>query len=221
MARGRSPLILALAFALAARRAAPARRSTISDVEDEVMCPICGTLLELADSPQAQREKAFIAKMIADGQEQGRDQGRAGRPVRHRGARRARGLRLRPLRLPGAGDRPRSSPSSALAVGVARWRRRGGRRPALPPRGPGRRGRRAPRRRHRPLRPLTPAGRSAVDDDPARPTGMPAGLLEAAAGAARGKRGPTQASTTSACSASRPQRAAVVAERRAVEDERS
>jgi cytochrome c-type biogenesis protein CcmH len=40
---------------------------SISDVEDEVMCPICGTLLELSDSPQARREKAFIARMIAAG----------------------------------------------------------------------------------------------------------------------------------------------------------
>ena len=44
---------------------APALAATpqvnISDVEDEVMCPICGTLLELSDSPQARREKAFIA----------------------------------------------------------------------------------------------------------------------------------------------------------------
>ena len=31
------------------------------------MCPVCGTLLELAESPQAQREKAFIARLIAEG----------------------------------------------------------------------------------------------------------------------------------------------------------
>jgi cytochrome c-type biogenesis protein CcmH/NrfF len=45
----------------------PAPRVEISDVEAEVMCPICGTLLELSDSPQARREKAFIAEMIAAG----------------------------------------------------------------------------------------------------------------------------------------------------------
>jgi cytochrome c-type biogenesis protein CcmH len=52
-----------------AARAAPpsAPRVEISDIEDEVMCPICGTLLELADSPQARREKAFIAQRIAAG----------------------------------------------------------------------------------------------------------------------------------------------------------
>jgi cytochrome c-type biogenesis protein CcmH len=39
----------------------------LSEVEAEVMCPVCGTLLELADSPQARREKAFVAKLIAEG----------------------------------------------------------------------------------------------------------------------------------------------------------
>jgi cytochrome c-type biogenesis protein CcmH/NrfF len=31
------------------------------------MCPICGTLLELAESPQAKREKVFVAKLVAEG----------------------------------------------------------------------------------------------------------------------------------------------------------
>ncbi len=31
------------------------------------MCPVCGTLLELAESPQAQREKAFIGRLVAEG----------------------------------------------------------------------------------------------------------------------------------------------------------
>jgi cytochrome c-type biogenesis protein CcmH/NrfF len=31
------------------------------------MCPVCGTLLELAESPQAKREKAFVAKLVAEG----------------------------------------------------------------------------------------------------------------------------------------------------------
>ena len=42
-------------------------KTTVNDVEDEVMCPICGTLLELADSPQARREKIYVAKLVADG----------------------------------------------------------------------------------------------------------------------------------------------------------
>jgi cytochrome c-type biogenesis protein CcmH len=45
--------------------AAPA--VNINEIEAEVMCPVCGTLLELAESPQAQREKAFIARLIGEG----------------------------------------------------------------------------------------------------------------------------------------------------------
>lgn len=42
-------------------------RTTVTAIEGEVMCPICGTLLELSDSPQARREKVFVAKLIAAG----------------------------------------------------------------------------------------------------------------------------------------------------------
>ena len=31
------------------------------------MCPVCGTLLELAESPQAQREKVFVEKLVREG----------------------------------------------------------------------------------------------------------------------------------------------------------
>jgi cytochrome c-type biogenesis protein CcmH/NrfF len=60
-----------LAFGLLALGApvavAATPETTVHDIEDEVMCPICGTLLELADSPQAKREKVFVAKLIAEG----------------------------------------------------------------------------------------------------------------------------------------------------------
>ncbi len=42
-------------------------RASLPDIEDEVMCPICGTLLELSTSPQAEREKAFIRRLIVAG----------------------------------------------------------------------------------------------------------------------------------------------------------
>lgn len=42
-------------------------QTTLVDVEDEVMCPICGTLLELSNSPQAQRQKVFISRLVAAG----------------------------------------------------------------------------------------------------------------------------------------------------------
>jgi cytochrome c-type biogenesis protein CcmH len=58
---------LALATAEPARSAAPVPQTTVNDVEDEVMCPVCGTLLELADSPQARREKVFVAGLVAEG----------------------------------------------------------------------------------------------------------------------------------------------------------
>jgi cytochrome c-type biogenesis protein CcmH len=45
----------------------PAPKTTVNEVEGEVMCPVCGTLLELADSPQARREKVFVAKLVAAG----------------------------------------------------------------------------------------------------------------------------------------------------------
>jgi cytochrome c-type biogenesis protein CcmH/NrfF len=58
-------LLLMLAGPASASAAAP--RTSVSDLEDEVMCPICGTLLELSSSPQAQRERAFIARLVAEG----------------------------------------------------------------------------------------------------------------------------------------------------------
>lgn len=44
-----------------------APQTTVNAIEAEVMCPICGTLLELAESPQARREKVFVAKLVAEG----------------------------------------------------------------------------------------------------------------------------------------------------------
>jgi cytochrome c-type biogenesis protein CcmH/NrfF len=42
-------------------------KTSLGDLEDEVMCPVCGTSLGLAtDAPQAQRERAFIERLIAD-----------------------------------------------------------------------------------------------------------------------------------------------------------
>lgn len=62
------PALLGLLL-LGAAAAAPAAvpQTTLQDVEDEVMCPVCGTLLELADSPQARRQKVYVAKLIDEG----------------------------------------------------------------------------------------------------------------------------------------------------------
>jgi cytochrome c-type biogenesis protein CcmH len=54
-------------IALAAPVGAGASQASLPDVEDEVMCPVCGTLLQLSESPQADRERVFIRKLIAEG----------------------------------------------------------------------------------------------------------------------------------------------------------
>jgi cytochrome c-type biogenesis protein CcmH len=44
-------------------------QASLPDVEDEVMCTICGTLLAESDSPQAERERALIRNLIAQGKD--------------------------------------------------------------------------------------------------------------------------------------------------------
>jgi cytochrome c-type biogenesis protein CcmH/NrfF len=58
----------ALTLALVpAASAADCPRTTLGDVEDEVMCPICGTPLALAtEAPQAQQQREYIEGLIAD-----------------------------------------------------------------------------------------------------------------------------------------------------------
>jgi cytochrome c-type biogenesis protein CcmH/NrfF len=58
---------LTAALALpAAATAADCPKTTLGDVEDEVMCSVCGTPLALAEeAPQAQRERAYIEGLIA------------------------------------------------------------------------------------------------------------------------------------------------------------
>jgi cytochrome c-type biogenesis protein CcmH len=61
--------ILLVILALVAAPAAMAQdcpKTTLGDIEDEVMCPVCGTPLGLAsEAPQAQRERAYIERLIA------------------------------------------------------------------------------------------------------------------------------------------------------------
>ena len=59
--------VLALALLALPAGAAAKPQTTVQDVEDEVMCPICGTLLELSDSPQARRQKVYVARLGAEG----------------------------------------------------------------------------------------------------------------------------------------------------------
>lgn len=54
-------------LASAAATTATAPRTSLPEIEDEVMCPICGTLLSLSASPAAQRQRVFIRKLIRQG----------------------------------------------------------------------------------------------------------------------------------------------------------
>ena len=64
----RAAALIAVALALAAPTVAVAAdcpRTTLGDVEDEVMCPVCGTPLELAtDAPQAVQQREFIRRQV-------------------------------------------------------------------------------------------------------------------------------------------------------------
>lgn len=57
----------AIMLVLALAPAAIADESVLPDIEDEVMCPVCGTTLELANGPQAERERALIRRLDEQG----------------------------------------------------------------------------------------------------------------------------------------------------------
>lgn len=68
MRRTATLAVLALGLLALAPMAGAAPQTTVTAIEGEVMCPICGTLLELSDSPQAQREKVYVARLVAAGE---------------------------------------------------------------------------------------------------------------------------------------------------------
>jgi cytochrome c-type biogenesis protein CcmH/NrfF len=128
----RFALVVCLAPALLAPVAAAADQpASLTEIEKQVMCPVCGTLLQLAESPQAQRERVFINGLI--------DEGRTEAEVKD-------------ALVAEYGDEVLALPPhsgfslsaylvpivafliaiAALAVGVLRWRRAGGK----PPDGP-------------------------------------------------------------------------------------
>jgi len=56
-------LMLGALLVPVAMAAAACPKTSLADVEDEVMCPVCGVPLGLAtEAPQAQRERAFIQR---------------------------------------------------------------------------------------------------------------------------------------------------------------
>jgi cytochrome c-type biogenesis protein CcmH len=118
---------LALApLAIAAPSAAAATpRTSVSEISAEVMCPVCGTLLELAESPQAKREKAFIARLVAAGRtkEQIKDALVVEYGNEVLALPRGSGFDLSAYLVPIVAF---AAAVIALALGVLRWRRAGG-----------------------------------------------------------------------------------------------
>jgi cytochrome c-type biogenesis protein CcmH len=65
--RALAAALATLALGAPAAAAAKCPQAALGDVEDEVMCPVCGTPLALAtEAPQAQRERELIERLIAD-----------------------------------------------------------------------------------------------------------------------------------------------------------
>jgi cytochrome c-type biogenesis protein CcmH/NrfF len=65
--RAHAVVLAALVLALLAPGAVAAEQASLTELEKQVMCPVCGTLLQLAESPQAQRERVFINRLIDEG----------------------------------------------------------------------------------------------------------------------------------------------------------
>jgi cytochrome c-type biogenesis protein CcmH len=130
----RLTLGLALALALLVSPAlAAAPQTSLPDVEDEVMCPICGTLLELAESPQAQRQRVLVRRLIAEGRTKAEVKdvlvAQYGREVL--ALPRGSGFDLTAYLVPAIAF---LIAAAALAIGVRRWRGAGG---PSGPEGPG------------------------------------------------------------------------------------
>jgi cytochrome c-type biogenesis protein CcmH len=58
-------VVLVLGLATPALAATP--RTSVTDIEDEVMCVACGVPLDIAESPQATQERAYIRKLVGEG----------------------------------------------------------------------------------------------------------------------------------------------------------
>ena len=65
----RAIVLAACAALLAVAPAAPAAepRASLPDIEDEVMCVTCNVPLNIAESPQASRQRAYIRRLIDQG----------------------------------------------------------------------------------------------------------------------------------------------------------
>ena len=118
--------LAALALALPAAAAAQEPQTSLPDIEDEVMCPICGVTLELAtEAPQAIQERQFIRERIAEGQtkDEIKDALVAEFGPEVLAVPEAEGFDLAAWLVPGAVI---VVAGAAIFVGLRRWRREGG-----------------------------------------------------------------------------------------------
>ena len=60
-------VLVSLLAVLPASAVAIASRASFTDIEDEVMCVVCGVPLNIAEAPQADRERAYIRRLIKRG----------------------------------------------------------------------------------------------------------------------------------------------------------
>ena len=116
---------LATLVAVFAPAATAQQQVTLGEIEEEVMCPVCGTLLQLAEAPQAQREKAFIVRLIEEGksEEQIKDALVAEYGDAVLAVPKGSGFNLSAYVVPIVAF---LLAAVALAIGVMRWRKAGG-----------------------------------------------------------------------------------------------
>jgi cytochrome c-type biogenesis protein CcmH len=121
-----APAAAVALLALSAPALAATPQTTLTDIEAEVMCPICGTLLELAESPQSERERAFISRLIAEGRTKGeiKDELVAQYGDRVLALPQGSGFDLSAYLVPAIGF---LLAAAAIAISIWRWRRRAGR----------------------------------------------------------------------------------------------
>jgi cytochrome c-type biogenesis protein CcmH len=134
--RGASAIVVALAaLSTLGASAAGQEHASLTDIEDEVMCPICGTLLELSEAPQAERERVFIRKLIAQGRskDQIKDALVAEYGSEVLATPEGSGFDLAAYLVPIAAF---AIGAAAVLIGVRRWRRRGGAGPPPDPAAP-------------------------------------------------------------------------------------
>jgi cytochrome c-type biogenesis protein CcmH len=62
-------IVFAILLASVAPAYAQAPRASLPDIEDEVMCVECGTVLAVSTSPVANQERTFIRQQIAAGKD--------------------------------------------------------------------------------------------------------------------------------------------------------